>query len=250
MWAFAGRTIYQSDRLLRRAPRLGLTDVCICGNSIKDGVRALATRARLSATIRAIQGDGIDVHVLWYPWPTVAAATHAGDVLGELAVEHGLRSGLLDLEENWTQFSGSGTDHHAAADALFASYRKATTVPLGVTGIPFHDVAKLGHAVRSADYVLTQGYSSTARGYTPGRIQRVAHARWRGYGKPVVAALAAYKQQGAGGMSAARAIATAVEAVRELDMPSVSELAWWSLSDLVPGTAVHAAVAALTKGLS
>lgn len=249
VWAWCGRSIYTDRRnvLVRRAAKLKLTDVCVTGNSIKDGVNALPTRARLVETIQALQAEGIAAHVLWFPWPTVAAATRAAQVLGELAAL-GLRSTQLDLEENWTQHKRP--DYPAATAAFFDTYERLTDVPVGVTGIPFHSVTKLGEAIRRSAYVATQGYSSNRLGYLPGHVQRTAHARWRGYGKPVVAGLAAYGQEGAGGMPAARAVATAVEAVRALTDPAVSEVAWWSLVDLAPGTAARDAAAQLTAAIS
>lgn len=248
VWAWSDRSIYNTrSALVERAHKLGLTDVCLCGNSIRSGDTPLATRARMSATTRALQDLGIAVHVLWFPTPTVAACTRAGEVLADMANSLQLRSTMLDLEENWTQHRRP--EFAPATAAFFAAYRGATSVPVGVTGIPYHSPSKLGAAIAECDYVATQGYSSTVQNQVPGRIQRLAHDRWRGYGKPVIAGVAAYKQAGAGGMTARRAFQTAVDAVRALSEPRVAELAIWSLGDLRPNTDVRAIVLELTAAL-
>lgn len=242
-WAFAGRAVYANPaQYVKRAVNCRLTDVAICVNNIKAPDGTLATRARMVATFQAFRDAGISVHAMHFPGPTAKLGERAADVLAGLAGEVQLRSTLLDLEENFTQAKGNTAD---ASAAFLARYRERVPVPFGVTGIVFHNTGKLGPLCHAADYVLPQGYSSTIGGAKPGRIQRTAHARWKGYGKPIVMGLAAYKQAGAGGLSAELAIRTAIEATLALAAPAVTEVAFWSLADLLPGTPIRAAVAGL-----
>lgn len=217
------------ERSLAVARAVGLTDVSLVAHGQDAGkpFDPFVAPSKLRAVADAYTAAGIRPHAMFYPQ---ADAKHAEYLLKYLAAAApSIASAELDAEEQWTH--GPHEKHGAAvARQLQAGWPKGC--PIVVNGITAA-LGKIGDLVGIAETAIPQAYTSTKPGQngTPGKRQSTVAALWRkaAPGARMVLGLAAYEQQGAGGLSAAEAMCRAFDAAQDA---GVDEVRYWSLADL------------------
>ncbi len=208
--------------------------------------------AEIVKAIRAYRDAGVRVHVMTWIMPQVSF-TQEMSVLADLCSEGGATSLLLDAEEPWTS-SGFRGDWNEAASRVFAAL-SGMSVPIGATVIPLHSVKKAGPIVRGSTYVLPQGYSTNRYGpepgqsphprYYPGPMQTLAVEKVKAYGLPIVMGLAAWNQDGAGGLGIKAAMRAAVTATLA---QGVSQVAYWWMPTIEASRTIADVVRSLSPG--
>jgi hypothetical protein len=248
VWAFSmgvPNTVDSQKQFLKKVSYLQLSDVAFMVNSNADAEFQLpAARSRaVTAIAQQLKACDIDTHLVTWLRPTETYMTQAAARLRDLCTIVGARSLMFDVEEPWTKDpSLQGDNPEAAARAIVGRYWRFTNwpCPLGVTGITYLPAAVKPIAERCG-YVLPQAYSVQRAGrvYEPGVTQTEAHKRWRGFGKPIVMGLAAYRLNRPGNISEEAAMQKAMAATQALIGPTISEAAYWSLEWLkIPGARV------------
>lgn len=187
-------------------------------------LRPTATIKRLCELATA---KGIEVHLMSWVMPHRAYIDRAAEVLVPLCADVGASSLMWDAEEPWT-LAKRRMPYAAAASHLGAAF-EGLSCPMGVTGIGYASVAKLGPLAEVCDYVVPQAYSTRSSGLDPETAPGKFHKRWaKAFGRPVVLGLAAYRQTGIPGHTAASAMkAAARDAAKYSDT-----IIYWNLSAL------------------
>lgn len=246
-WAMRS-AIYDPKSALASAKRAGLTDVSLCAHAQDEqGFEPFVSAVKVAEACRVLSDGGVRPHLMFWPRPNVAHTNAVLDYLGE-AYRNApcLGSSDLDAEEQWTR-SNTRESKGAEVAALYRS-RWPDGLPLAVNGITAA-LPKILDLVVVADVVWPQAYTSTKVGQTstPGKRQTEVAAAWRAKIRPgtkLCMGLAAYAQEGAGGLVAAEAMRRAYDAAAlESD-----EIRYWSLGDVDGGYAL-AFVKAKTAGL-
>lgn len=224
-------------RWLEVAARVGLTDVSLVLHAQDAGKPFTPFQAApvIGEIVQAYAAAGIRPHVMLWPQPRTA---HATELLGYLASVHeqsngALASAELDAEEQWTRSAWRLMRGAAVARQLREGW--PVGLPLAVNGITAA-LPKFRDLTRVADVLIPQAYTSTYKGQgsQPGARQHAVAAAWRQELRPgaeLAMGLAAYGQEGTGGLRAHAAMALAFAAAGE----ESSRVMYWSLPELVEG---------------
>ena len=218
------------------ASELGLTDVSLCvhGQDAGKPFAPFQPAAKVAEICRAYAAAGIRAHIMFWPQPR---ASHANAVLSYLQAVadiagSALTSAELDVEEQWTR-SAYRLVFGSSVAKLYRT-RWPSGLPLVVNGITAALPKFLG-LVAVADWLIPQAYTSTRKGQgsTPGARQKVVLEAWGKLAPKarMICGLAAYDQEGAGGLSAENALSLAFEAAAS----RVDEVRYWSLAELAGG---------------
>ena len=238
-------------RWLEVAVKIGLTDVSLCVHAQDAGkpFEAFVPAVKLANIVKAYSAAGVRAHLMFWPQPRAAHANILLDYLHDVREIAGnaLTSAELDVEEQWTR-SAYRLVFGASVAKLYRE-RWPSGLPLVVNGITAA-LPKYLPLVAIADWVIPQAYTSTRKGQgsTPGARQKVVLEAWGKLAPKarMICGLAAYDQEGAGGLSAENALSLAFEAAAS----RVDEVRYWSLAELAGGpdaTFVTARCAELTR---
>lgn len=177
-----------------------------------------------------------ELHYTAWAMPHVTYMAYAGDTLQQLCIDTGAHGIVLDAEEPYTQ--AKTPDYGKSCEAFF---EQAKGCRVGITGIGFCNTDKLQPLMAQADYGIPQAYVVAARSGMPpglrhGSIDNVIE-HWREFDKPIVPALAAYRQAGIDGLSTRVAMGIAREHVRDFDT-----VLYWSLRQVKGNTLIRNAL--------
>jgi hypothetical protein len=243
IWVFAVAPSDSDRRLfVQRVEWLNVTDVVLFVNNYQACKFQLTSNVetRIRNTAEELGGIGVDTHLISWLRPIRTYMTDCADRLRPLCQRIGARSLLFDAEEPWTKNS-CGKSGEAWARELMANHWPFANWPsqLGVTGITYIPNSVKPLAER-CHYTLPQAYSinKANKVYRPGETQVEAHRRWREFRYPwipfarkkMVMGLAAWNLNRHGGLSRTQAMQTALSTVEGLSDPSVTEVAYWSMS--------------------
>jgi hypothetical protein len=218
------------------AAGLGLHEVSIAvqAQSFNRPFETLASTAGIAAACRAYAAVGVTPHVMLWPRPeldhSIALAAFVRELLAAFPA---LGSVDLDAEEQWTRSASRAKLGPIAADILRDEWPKG--LPLAVNGITAA-LPRILDLVRVADVLWPQAYTSSkpSQSSTPGDRQIKVHATWAKYlqpGQTLHMGLAAYSQEGAGGLHADEAMRRAYDAAAA----RVTAIRYWSLQELAGG---------------
>lgn len=221
---------------LELAVNLGLTDVSLCVHAQDAGkpFDPFQPAVKVANIVKAYAAAGVRAHIMFWPQPRLQHANALLDYLHDVADIAGpaLTSAELDCEEQLTR-SPYRLVFGASVAQLYRN-RWPSGLPLVINAITAA-LPKLKPWVSIADWVIPQAYTSTRKGQgsTPGERQRVVLDTWvKAAPKArLICGLAAYDQEGAGGLSADDALTRAFEAAAE----RVDEVRYWSLAELAGG---------------
>ncbi len=246
------RGLLHPEKWLNVARGCGLTDVSLTLHA-QDAGESLQPFERVGTVAKIVKGyrdAGIAPHVMLWPQPRSTHADQLLDYLGELheRCEGALASAELDAEEQWTRSAWRALRGNAVAQQIRAGWPKG--LPLVVNGITAA-LPKILPLVKVADVLIPQAYTSTrmGQGSTPGKRQDVVADAWRKELRPgavLAMGLAAYSQEGAGGLSAESALKVAFDAC----VDECERIQYWSLADMTDGTAARKFIGARCKELS
>ncbi len=223
-------------RWLDVAVDIGLTDVSLCVHGKDEGqpFTPLVSPEKIGLICRAYADVGIQPHAMFWPQPRTS---HATALLAYLHRVHHcaggtLGSGELDAEEQYTESPVRLWHGKRISKMIRAGW--PVGLPLVVNGITAA-LPKIKPLTDIADIVIPQAYTSTRKGQTsePGARQGVVLDAWAAAAPhaDMVCGLAAYSQEGAGGLSAADALSAAFFAAAK----RVTKFRYWSLSELIDG---------------
>ena len=234
------------------AREIGLTDVSLVLHAQDAGrpFAPFATSQTVARIAMAYRAAGITPHVMLWPQPRESHCRALLAYLGDIATRCGpiLGSAELDAEEQWTRDVWRLTHGGTCARQLRDGWPKG--LPLVVNGITAA-IPRIRPLLAIADVVIPQAYTSTrtGQGSMPGKRQDAVAAAWRAVMQPgavPVMGLAAYSQDGAGGLPAREALTAAIDACQD----ETARIQFWQLPDLAGGPAhavVKARCAALVK---
>lgn len=228
--------LFEPEKWADVAAGIGLTDVSIAvqAQSFNRPFETLASTAKIAAACRAYSAQGVTPHVMLWPRPEIAHGTDlAAFVVELLEAFPALGSVDLDAEEQWTR-SASRSKHGAAVAELLREAWPAG-LPLAVNGITAA-LPRILDLVAIADVLWPQAYTSSkpSQSSAPGDRQVKVHAIWSKHLRPGQAlnmGLAAYSQEGAGGLHAPEAMRRAFDAAAA----RVQAIRYWSLQELAGG---------------
>lgn len=236
-WAMRA-AIFDPKSALASAQRAGLTDVSLCAHAQDEqGFEPFVSALKAAEACRILADGGVRPHLMFWPRPQVA---HTNAVLDYIDVAYrnapSLGSVDLDAEEQWTK-SATRVTKGAEVAALYRS-RWPKGLPLAVNGIT-GALPKILDLVAVADVVWPQAYTANKTGQTgtPGKRQTDVAAAWRekiGSSTKLCMGLAAYEQEGAGGLMAAEAMRRAFDAAAQ----ETDEIRYWSLGNVDGGYAL------------
>ena len=224
----------------RRISDLQVTDVAFMLNQATySGFRLTWSPARIVNAAARLNDIGVAAHLVTWLRPTESYLRDAAVSLRDLCIRTGARSLLFDAEEPWTRHPNiRGRGEAGARDIVSRYWTFFADWPcqLGVTGVPYMPET-VRPLAKVCDYVLPQAYSThipERRGrscidfsvYRPGNTQATAHRQWRGFGKPMVMGLAAFRLCRFGALSEQGALQKAITATEDL---GVGEVAYWSI---------------------
>lgn len=220
----------------RVAAELGLTDVSLSASAQthSDAFEPFLSPRKAAEAARHYLDAGIAVHVMLWPRPSIGHADRLCRYVTELyAALPELASVDLDAEEQWTRAPWLKTEGGPAAARIRAHWPEG--LPLALNAITAA-LPKVQPLVDVADVLWPQAYTSTRPGQTstPGKRQHAVYAEWSAAatrGQKLCMGLAAYSQDGAGGLSGPEAMRRAYDAAAE----HVTEIRYWSLQELSGG---------------
>lgn len=246
-WAMRA-AIFDPKSALASAQRAGLTDVSLCAHAQDESwFEPFVSPVKAAEACRVLADGGVRPHLMFWPRPQLA---HTNEVLDYIEAAYRnapcLGSVDLDAEEQWTK-SATRVTKGAEVAALYRS-RWPKGLPLAVNGITAA-LPKIIDLVAVADVVWPQAYTANKTGQTgtPGKRQADVAAAWRekiGPNTKLCMGLAAYEQDGAGGLTAAEAMRRAFDAAAQ----ETDEIRYWSLGNVDGGYAL-AFVKGKTAGL-
>lgn len=218
------------------AAGLGLDGVSLAVQAqSRSGVFAAFTSpAACAAACRAYVAAGVTPHLMFWPRPEAGHARQLLNYLSEVyASVPELGSADLDAEEQWTRSPlryGSG---QSVAHLLRTDWPSG--LPLAVNGITAA-LPRILDLVRVADVLWPQAYTANkpSQTGTPGARQEAVYTRWREQAhdsQTINMGLAAYDQEGAGGLSHDAAMVRAYNAASI----RVEAIRYWSLQELAGG---------------
>ena len=218
------------------AAGLGLDGVSISAQaqSMSGTFAPFTTPAKCAEACRAYLAVGVTPHLMLWPRPDLGHARGLVDYVADVvALCPELGSADLDAEEQWTRSPlrvGSGQ-----RVAHFIRQEWPEGLPLSVNGITAA-LPRILDLVRVADVLWPQAYTANkpSQTGTPGKRQEDVFARWRAEAhdsQTINMGLAAYDQEGAGGLSADQAMARAYNAAAI----RVEAIRYWSLQELAGG---------------
>lgn len=132
------------------------------------------------------------------------------------------------------------------AEAVAKAFRDLP-IPMGVNGIGYASVKKLGPLAEVCQYTVPQVYSTNRNTLDPRTAPAKFHRRWNKHFKqPIVMGLAAYRQSGISGYeSAAEAMQAAVDAVKNI--PEINTVIYWSLYHVTRNPSVAKVIAGIRE---
>ena len=223
---------------LQVAKTVGLTDVSFNLNAGQIGARfaPFVSPGQAAAISKAYADEGIRPHAMFWPQPSLVHADAVLDYLeAMLSAGAPLAASDLDAEGPWCK--SPLLRKHARAVAAYYRERWPKALPLAVNGIT-RAIEELDALLDVADVGIPQAYTSTVPGQTstPGERQTEVIRIWRAqYPKlQLVCGLAAYSQEGAGGLPALKAMERAFAAA---EASGVAEVRYWQLANLSDGVA-------------
>lgn len=228
--------LYEPAKWADVAAGLGLHDVSLsaAAQERREPFEPFLSPARTAAACREYASRGVTPHVMLWPRPeaTFSRAMLAWlEDLRERCPELG--SCDLDAEEQWTTHPYRERDGGEAARILREGWPNG--LPLGVNGIT-GALQKILDLVRVADEVWPQAYSANKPNMNtaPGKRQLVVADAWAKElraGQRLSMGLAAFDQEGAGGLPALEALERSAYAAAS----RVERIRYWSLQDLQAG---------------
>ena len=245
-WAMRG-AVYTPDDDLAIAANIRLTDVSLCvhgadfGKPFKPFVSA-AEFARIARDYRAL---GITPHAMFWPQPDAIHAQAVVRYLNDVLDADGpLGSADLDAEEPWTTDPRRAKQGRSVANLYRSLWPEK--LPLAVNGITLA-LPNLLDLLVVADIAIPQAYTEANQSTIPGERQTHVIAKWRAANPraEIVCGLAAYRQEGAGGLSAEEALRRAYDAA---EAAGCRQVRYWDLGELASGKD-RAFVTAKCKGL-
>ena len=218
------------------AAGLGLDGVSISAQaqSMSGTFAPFVSAAKCAEACRVYLAAGVTPHLMLWPRPDLGHARALVDYVTDVfAACPDLASVDLDAEEQWTRSplrSGSGQ-----RVARFIGDSWPTRLLLAVNGITAA-LPRILDLVRIAGVLWPQAYTANkpSQTGTPGKRQEEVFARWRAEAhdsQTINMGLAAYDQEGAGGLSADQAMARAYNAAAI----RVEAIRYWSLQELAGG---------------
>lgn len=193
----------------------------------------------------AVAGHGIELHLTSWLMPHADYIAKAMHDLLELLERTGAISILFDCEEPWTK-ARRRLQYSAAARLVRDAF---AGVVIGVTGIGYAPVDKLGPICSVADYLVPQCYSTSTSKQDPVDVVGKFTARWRREWpeQRVEVGLAAYRQTGIPGYTADAAMRAAFAGAQNDKRSSV--VIYWSLAALRKDKAAARTVAELVASI-
>lgn len=178
---------------------------------------------------------GIEVHLMSWVMPHERYIQGAARVLIPLAEMAQASSIQWDAEEPW-MLARKHMGYERAAELLDEVFRPLP-VEMGVNGIGYASVEKLGPLAKVCDYVVPQVYCTSTNGLDPRTAPVKFYSRWhKNFDRPIVMGLAAYRQKGIPGYTEAQAMQSAVDATRTLK--AVNTVIYWSLYHVTKNRAI------------
>jgi len=172
--------------------------------------------AKIGRLCDAAAAKGIEVHLMSWVMPYASYIDGAAETLVPLCKKLGAASLMWDAEEAWNKAKDALT-YKAAAKHLGLAFADLSC-PMGITGIGYAPIAKLGPLAALCEYAVPQVYVTSGSSLKPETAPRKFYKRWdKGFGKPIVMGLAAYKQQGISGHTISSAMMATLEATRGLE---------------------------------
>ncbi len=169
---------------------------------------------------------GIEVHLMSWCMPHEKYIVQSAEQLIPLAKLMNAKSIQWDAEEPWTK-ARKRLPYKEAATILKESFENLHC-DMGVNGIGYASVHKLGPLISICSYAVPQAYATVKNGMHPKKAPQQFHNRWRDkFSKPIVMGLAAYRQKGIVGHTQAQAITAGVEGTNALG--TVDTIIYWSL---------------------
>ena len=228
--------LYEPSKWADVAAGLGLHDVSLSASAqdFRGPFEPFLSPAKTAAACLEYTARGVTPHVMLWPRPE---ATFSRAMLAWLKDLHErcpeLGSCDLDAEEQWTTHAHRERVGAEAARILRQGW--PVGLPLGVNGITIA-LPKILDLVRVADEVWPQAYSANRRNMntTPGKRQLVVADAWAKELRPgqrLSMGLAAFDQEGAGGLPAREALERSAYAAAS----RVERIRYWSLQDLTAG---------------
>ena len=218
------------------AAGLGLADVSITvqAQSFNTPFETLASTDKIARACREYAAHGITPHVMLWPRPDPGNARALVAFVAELAAAAPcLGSVDLDAEEQWTRSATLTKYGGQVAEQIRQAW--PVGLPLAVNGITAA-LPRILDLVAVADVLWPQAYTSNkpSQSSTPGDRQIKVHAIWSKHLRPeqtLNMGLAAYDQEGAGGLHAEEAMRRAFYAAAT----RVQAIRYWSLQELAGG---------------
>lgn len=186
---------------------------------------SLTSEKKTIKLARVATAAGLDVHLMTWIMPHETYIRSAADMLLALAKDTGAKSIQFDAEEPWTQ--AKKPMGYSNAGALIGELFRGHGIELGVNGIGYAPIDKLGPLAEVCDYVVPQAYSTSSSGQDPATAPKRFGKRWaNAFNKPIVMGLAAYRQSGIAGYTEREAVDAALSAARSYGSQGAI---YWSL---------------------
>ncbi|GEM_PF-6367969 len=203
---------------------------------------SVRSRDRILRLCDAARAKGIEVHLMSWVMPHRQYLDGAAAALVPLCREVGAVSLQWDAEEPWTLATRRMT--YPAAASYMQEIFSDLSCAMGITGIGYASIPKLGPLAKLCDYVVPQAYSTRSSGLKPGTVASKFYKRWTTkFSKPVVIGLAAYRQKGIAHHTPESAMRAAAEdAARNVDT-----VIYWSLSAIRKSLTAARVVASLRE---
>lgn len=202
------------------------------------------SRASIERLARLARRRGIEVHLMSWIMPHAKYIDGAAEALIPLCENVGAVSLQWDAEEPWT-LAEQSMGYRRAAQHLKDAF-EPLPIPMGVNGIGFAPVRKLGPLAEVCDYVVPQAYATSTSGQDPATAPKRFFRRWTDrFARPVVLGLAAYRQSGIEGYS----ISTAMDAaIASAQSTGVETVVYWSLRHIRGSKQVAASIRSILGG--
>lgn len=248
--AWAGsRSLARPERYVKFAVAHGINrlDIVVNDHSKWRGPHKFTLRNpdKIVRLAQLAREAGIEVHLMSWLMPHGVYIKGAADKLPLLAEMCDASSIQWDAEEPW--MLARDHDGHARGAERVAEAFKHLGLPMGVNGIGYASVRKMGPLAEVCDYVVPQIYSTRTNGLDPKTAPAKFHKRWTKYfKKPIVMGLAAYRQSGISGYpTETDAMQSAVDAARATGVDTVL---YWSLYHITRSPEVAKVIAGIRQG--
>lgn len=202
------------------------------------------SESKIAMLAKMASDAGIQVHLMSWIMPHSMYIEGAARELIPLAHGIGAESVQWDAEEPWTQ-ARQRMSYTRAAELIKEAFR-GSKFKMGVNGIGYAPVDKLGPLAEVCDYAVPQAYSTKSSGLDPSKAPGQFYRRWHSkFQRPIVMGLAAYRQKGIPGYTVRQAILAAAEATRKIG--EVEGIIYWSLRHIRSSPDVAKAISTILK---